>query len=343
MGFKTRTIANNLTTGMGGASGINFRNMVINGDMSVDQRNSGSSSTNTGGTLFYLDRFNVLGTASAGEFGIQQVSDGPAGFTKSLKWTVSTADASLAATDRYVLMHRVEGENMASVNMGTSDAHTTTLSFSVKCSTTGTFGGALLNGDGNRCNVFEYTISSADTWERKDITFVGDTSGTWPTNNTRAAQIVWSLGAGSDYHGTKDTWAGSGHFTTSASTNLMATNGATWQITGVQWEIGSHDSSFEHLPIDVNLQRCQRYYEEYTGANTHGGLYGSTAGGSNGYIGHLFYKVRKRTRPTFSNQTGNGINTLNNSSGSDKGGTDSMYYNCNANSYIINMSISAEL
>ena len=100
MGFKTRTIANNLSIGMGGASGINFRNMVINGDMSLDQRNGGSSVTNTGTKTFYLDRYNVLGTSSAGQFGIQQVSDSPVGFTKSLKWTVSTADASLAAGDR---------------------------------------------------------------------------------------------------------------------------------------------------------------------------------------------------------------------------------------------------
>ena len=251
MGFKTRTIANNLTLGMGGASGINFRNMVINGDMSVDQRNTGSSSTNTGGTLFYLDRFNVLGTASAGEFGIQQVSDGPVGFTKSLKWTVSTADASLASGDRYVLQHRVEGNNIASLNMGTSDAHTTTLSFSIKSSVTGTFGGSLTNGNADRHYPFEYTVSSANTWERKSITITGDTTGTWPTDNTRAAQIVWSLGAGSDYQGTKDAWAAGGKYTTAASTNLMATNSATWQITGVQWEIGSHDSSFEHLPLDV--------------------------------------------------------------------------------------------
>ena len=295
MGFKTRTIANNLSIGMGGASGINFRNMVINGDMSLDQRNGGSSVTNTGTTTFYLDRYNVLGTSSAGQFGIQQVSDSPVGFTKSLKWTVSTADASLAAGDRYVLMHRVEGSNMATLNMGTSDAHTTTLSFSIKCSATGTFGGALINGDGDRHYPFEYTISSANTWERKSVTITGDTTGTWVTSNARGAPIVWSLGAGSDYQGTKDAWAAGGKFTTAASTNLMATNSATWQITGVQWEIGSHDSSFEHLPFDVNKRRCQRYFFKNTGSGSIG--YAPSIGDN--YRHELyFYPTEMRASPT---------------------------------------------
>ena len=210
-----------------------FRNIVINSDMRIDQRNEGTSQTNTGATTYYLDRYVCLGTSSEGQFSIQRVADGPTGFQNSLKMTVTTTDSSLTGSNRYVLQHRIEGYNFEHLEFGTSNAKTVTLSFYVKSSLTGTFGGGMNNSDANRAYAFTYDISSANTWERKTITITGDTTGTWPTGTARAAQLVWSFGVGPDYEGTANTWEANGNFSVSGATNIMATNGATWQITGI--------------------------------------------------------------------------------------------------------------
>jgi hypothetical protein len=237
-----------------------FRNRIINGDMRIDQRNAGASVTNTGATTFYLDRWNVLGTTSAGQFSIQQVTDAPAGFVNSAKITVTTVDSSLAADDRYVWMQRIEGYNVSDFGFGTANATTVTVSFWVKSSLTGTFGGALDNG-GTRSYPFSYTISATNTWEQKTVTIAGDTSGTWPTNNSRAMQLIFSLGAGSDYVGTVNTWAAATYFTVSGATNVLGTSAATWQITGVQLEAGSVATPFERRPYGTELALCYRYFE----------------------------------------------------------------------------------
>jgi hypothetical protein len=236
-----------------------FKNRIINGAMVIDQRNAGASVTNTGSTLFYLDRWNVLGTSSAGQFSIQQVADAPAGFVNSAKMTVTTVDTSLAASDRYIWMQRIEGYSVSDFGFGTANAKTVTVSFWVKSSLTGTFGGALDNG-GTRSYPFSYTISAANTWEQKTVTIAGDTSGTWPTNNSKAMQLIFSLGAGSDYVGTINTWAGASYYTVSGATNVLATSGATFYITGVQLEKGSTATSFDVRDYGRELAMCQRYF-----------------------------------------------------------------------------------
>lgn len=284
MGTITRNFANSITSTTTARSGLNFKNCIINGNMQVDQRNSGSAVTNTGATTFYLDRWNVLGTTSAGQFSNQGVFDAPNGIgvSKSYKIVVTTADSSLASGDRYILMHRIEGYNLRPFQLGTANAQQLTISFYVKSSVTGTFAGALLNGDADRRYIFEYTISSADTWERKTITLTGDTSGTWATGSSRGAQLTWSLGAGSDYQSTKDAWGAGGQYTTSSATNLMATGSATFQLTGVQMELGPVATDVEVIPYDIEFQRCCRYYFKLaSGANQtmgRGGYYSSSQG-----------------------------------------------------------------
>ena len=245
------------------ANNINFRNIIINGDMSVDQRNA-TSTINAGSVTYNVDRFLGRGASSAGVFTLAQDTDSPDSFTNSLKATVTTADSSVDSGASYRVQQVVEGTNASQLNWGTSSAKTVTLSFYVKSSVAGTFGGSLANGDYNRFNVFSYTISSTNTWERKSVTITGDTSGTWATNTGLGIRVNWSLGAGSTYVGSAGSWGSSPKEGVTGQTNLIETNGATFRITGVQLEVGSVASDFEFLPIDVNLLRCQRYFQQVT-------------------------------------------------------------------------------
>lgn len=230
--------------------------------MVVDQRNAGAAVTvNTNGAFFPVDRFYGQGQNTDGVYTLQQVSDGPSGFTKSLKATVTTADASLGATQYYNLNQTIEGFNCADLGWGTASAQTITLSFWVKSSVTGTFSGAFNNSANNRSYPFTYAISAANTWEQKTVVVPGDTTGTWLTDNGVGIKIFWSFGTGSTYSGTAGAWAAALYIAATGGTNLMATNGATWQMTGVQLEVGSVATPFEREIYSETLAKCQRYYE----------------------------------------------------------------------------------
>ena len=247
--------------GSADAGGLTGRNLIINGAMTIDQRNSGSALTvNTASEFYAVDRFMGIGVASDGVYTLQQVTDAPDNFVNSIKATVTTADASIPTTGRYLIRHKLEGNVISQLNLGSSAAQTFTLSFYVKSSLTGTFGGSVLNGAQDRSYPFTYTISSANTWERKTVTIAGDTTGTWPTDNTKAMQIAWSLGVGSDYLNTAGAWVGSQEWGATGETAVIATLNATWQITGVQLEVGETATPFEHESYAATLNKCYRYY-----------------------------------------------------------------------------------
>jgi hypothetical protein len=244
-------------------SSFGFKNRIINGAMVIDQRNAGASVTiNSAAWTYVTDRFCFLGQSSDGVFTAQQSSTAPAGFNNSLLVTVTTADASIGANQIYTLRHTIEGFNTADLNWGTANAKTVTLSFWVRSSLTGTFGGAL-NNEGTRSYPFTYSISAANTWEYKTITISGDTSGTWGTTNSHGIRITWGLGVGTTYSGTAGAWAGSEFFSATGATSVVGTNGATFYITGVQLEIGSVATSFDYRPYGTELQLCQRYLPAY--------------------------------------------------------------------------------
>jgi hypothetical protein len=234
------------------------RNRIINGNMSIDQRNAGAAVTINGTGLYTLDRW-YSDDVSDGSWTIQQSSVAPAGFTNSLLVTITSADSSLGATERCRLIQFIEGFNIADLGWGTANAKTVTLSFWVRGSVTGTFSGSLLNSAENRSYPFTYTINSANTFEYKTITIAGDTSGTWVTNNGTGIRVVWSLGMGSNFNGTAGAWNSSTNFGATGATNLVSTNGATFYITGVQLEVGSTATSFDYRPYGTELALCQRY------------------------------------------------------------------------------------
>ena len=253
---------------LGGSYGtggfVGMKNRIINGAMVIDQRNAGASVTvNSAASLTYsVDRFYGYGQSSDGVFTLQQNSSVPTGqgFAYSLKATVTTADASIGATQLYQIGQRIEGYNVADFELGLASAATFTFSFWVRSSLTGTFGGALQNGGQNRSYPFSYTISAVDTWEKKTITLTGDTSGTWLKTNGTGLEIIWGLGVGSTYLGTANAWAGSYLSGVTGQTQVISTVSATFYITGVQLEKGSTATSFDYRPYGTELQLCQRYF-----------------------------------------------------------------------------------
>ena len=275
-----------------------FRNLIINGDMRIDQRNAGASVTYNGVEAVYnIDRFQA-GAIGGGSFTVEQSTTAPSGFDYSQKYTVGTADTSLAASDRYSMYHYIEGNNVAHLDFGLSTAKTVTVSFWVRSSITGTFGVYLSNAAFNRSIPSTFTINAANTWEQKTVTFTGDTTGTWLKTNQTGLVLGVSFAMGSTYQGTADTWAATAYFTTSSQTNWMATSGATFYITGVQLEVGSTATDFENLPYDVQLARCQRYYSELKASNAYTGFGAGVCRSATTVSYMVDYPKTMRTAPT---------------------------------------------
>jgi len=236
-------------------------NYVINSDMEVSQRGT-SFTTASGYGAYTLDRW-MSGHTVTGKFSIAQVADAPTGFKHSLKATSASA-YSAGTNEEFIIRQKIEGQNCISLALGTSSAKTVTLSFWVKSSLTGTFSGAFLNSAENRCYVFTYAISSASTWEKKEVTVALDTSGTWLTTNGIGLTLYFSLGAGSGLQATAGSWISTKDLTTSSSVNLVGTNAATWQITGVVLNEGSKAETFKESYAET-LDKCLRYYQKHLG------------------------------------------------------------------------------
>jgi len=285
------------------AGTINFKNLIINGDMSIAQRGTSFTSDQ-----YVLDRFTTSNNNHSGAWSWTQVTDAPSGFKYSAKFTTTTADSSTATNQYSLFRHYIEGSNISNLKFGTSDAETITVSFYVKSSLTGTFGGSISNDDQNRSYPFTYTISSASTWERKTITLSGDTTGTWKTDTSTGIRINFSMGTGTSYQGTSGAWNGNTDFSATGETSVLATLNATWQITGVQLEADTSASDFEFLPYDVNLRRCQRYYALLTGRLY---LMENRDGGNKGIV--FPYPQTMRTTPTISYTLSEGSLYQNNS------------------------------
>ena len=255
-----------------GFTGNNFRNIIINGDMSIAQRGTSFNGINSGSTNFGVDRFNFEVT-SLGAWTISQDTDVPTGqgFAKSLKLDCTTADASPGANDLAVLTQNIEGQNLQYLKKGTANAQSLTLSFWVKSNKTGTYIAELRDVDNNRTINKSYTINSSNTWEKKTISYDGDTTGTLDNDNGKSFQLNLWLGGGSGWtSGTLQTSWGSSTLANRqvGQVNLADSTANEFYITGVQLEAGTTASDFEFLPYDVNLGRCLRYFQflsTYTG------------------------------------------------------------------------------
>ena len=239
------TVTTSTTGGVLGAGNASImKNRIINGSMTVDQRNAGASVTPTNGQ-YLVDRWSYAATQT-GKFTAQQNAGSvtlPVGFTNYLGFT-STSAYSVAAGDLFIAVQQVEGYNIADLGWGTANAKTVTLSFQVYSSLTGTFSGALANSDSTRTYPFSYTVSSANTWTTISVTIAGDTSGTWLKTNGSGVGVRFNLGSGSTFLGTAGSWSGSNYTGTTGSVSVVGTSGATFYITGVQLEVGSSATGF---------------------------------------------------------------------------------------------------
>jgi len=245
-----------------GSNNVTFRNKIINGAMVFDQRNAGASTTSGTNNGYTLDRWATQNNSGASRFTVQRNAGSitpPAGYSNYLGCT-STGAYTVSSSDAIGMIQRIEGFNSADLAFGVAGAKAVTLSFWVYSSLTGTFGGSLFNGDGNYSYPFTYTISSANTWEYETITIAGATAGTWSTSNSTGLNVLFALGTGSSLSGTAGSWSANGYYGATGQTQWVATNGATFYITGVQLEAGTTASPFEYRQYGTELALCQRYY-----------------------------------------------------------------------------------
>jgi hypothetical protein len=241
---------------------LTHRNLIINGACVIDQRNGGASVT-PADTNYTVDRWRYT-ASQASKFTFQQNAGSvtpPAGFENYMGFTVASA-VTVGSGDYFAITQRIEGYNVNQLEFGTSNAKTVTLSFWVRSSLTGTFGGTLRGASFGRSYPFTYAISSANTWEYKTVTVAGDTSGTYQSGNTTGLEVIFGLGVGSTYSGTAGSWTASGHFSATGAVSVVGTGSATWQVTGVQLEVGDTATPFEHRQYGQELALCQRYYFE---------------------------------------------------------------------------------
>ena len=246
------------------------RNMIINGSQMIAQRGTGAVTSNVS---YPVDRWQITNSSGA-SISVQQNSDVPSGegFAFCTKYTVTTADSGVTGTEDALFRQHIEGQDITQLAWGTSSAKTVTLSFYVKSSLTGTFGGALKNSDNSRAYPFTYTISSANTWEHKTITIVGETSGTWLSTNGIGVRVVFSMGSGSDRLGTAGAWNSNNNDGATGQVQVVETLNATWQITGVQFEVGKA-TPFEHRSYGEELALCQRYFQVHNETSDSNALY----------------------------------------------------------------------
>mgnify|MGYP003324167458 CR=1 FL=1 len=278
--------------GSADAGGITGPNLIINGNMTVSQRGTTFADLANGG--FGVDRF-IIFHSDDGAVTVSQDTTVPAGqgFKNSMKFDVTTADTSIAAAQYYQFAQKIEGQNMAHLEWGTSNAKSVTLSFWIRSNLTGTYNVYFLNNAVNRYHPVNFTIDSANTWEKKIITVAGDTSGTWLTTNGVGMFVLWNLALGSNYlTGTNATWgtAGPGVSGTTQANFLSSTSNELY-ITGVQLEVGEQATPFEHRSIGDELLRCQRYFCKTTQVRY------SSYGATYNYVNWEF-PVEMRTNPT---------------------------------------------
>jgi hypothetical protein len=287
-------MTNAVNIAQSGSNNQTFRNRIINGAMAIDQRNAGASVTasTTAAFVYTLDRW-AYAASQASKFTVQQDAGAvtpPAGFSDYLGVTSSSA-YSVTSSDYFLLQQRIEGFNTADLAWGTANAQPVTLSFWVRSSLTGTFGGVLQNSAQNRSYPFSYAISAANTWEQKSITIPGDTTGTWLTTNGAGIALVFSLGMGSSNSGTAGAWQASGVQSATGAVSVVGTSGATFYITGVQLEEGTAASPFEYRLYGQELALCQRYF--YAPANRASGGVLRINAVTNGFL-----PVEMRAAPT---------------------------------------------
>tara|TARA_A100001015_G_scaffold321082_1_gene450019 strand:- start:693 stop:1727 length:1035 start_codon:yes stop_codon:yes gene_type:complete len=276
---------------IGSQTALSNRNLVINGAAEVYQRGASQTAHNS----YSVDRWQLKNTSGA-TCTHEQSTDAPAPFKNSIKYTAGGTSCSAAQVAG--IAQRMEGTSITSIGLGTSAAQPVTLSFYVKSSVTGTYAVSMRNNDTNQSFINTYTISSANTWEYKKVTFDARTTGTWLTTTGIGVRLWFDLGSGSNFDGTAGSWTTDNHLTVSSQADVVGTSSATWFVTGVQLELGEVATPFEHRSFADDLALCQRYYQTMA-RGAMGGAYSSTQ-----WIGGGNFNTPMRATPTASQPSG---------------------------------------
>lgn len=242
-----------------GFGSVGMRNRIVNGDIRIDQLNGGAVSA-AAGTTFGPDKWRSANSGGGGASIQQLAATPPAGFSNYLRLTVTTADAAPAAGSFYFLLHIIEGTYCQDLQFGLATSQSVTLSFWVRTTLSGTFSGALANSPGNRSYAFPFSIPAANTWTYVTVTIPVDQTGSWLTTNAIGVQLRIDLGSGANFKSAGNAWAAANLTGTTGAVGLYATNGATFDLTGVQLEPGTTATSYEQVALTDEIQRCQREY-----------------------------------------------------------------------------------
>jgi hypothetical protein len=284
--------------------------LITNGDMQISQRAT-SQTGKTASGYYACDRWHInlttLGTWTIAQETLTSGNAYNAGFIKAFRMDCTTADASPAGGDGLWVRQKFEGQNLRSLKKGTSSAEKLTATFWVKSNKTGTFTTAFYDHDNTRFVAQNYTISSADTWEKKVLNFPADTTGAIDNDNAVSLDLRWYLGAGSNYTGgtQQTTWGAysNANALPSGHVNLADSTDNDWAITGVQLEIGEFDANtiltFPFESFDNNLSKCERYFEI-----NEGGFYGPVYATDSDMRVSVPYRVKKRANPTVTQISG---------------------------------------
>lgn len=310
-------------TGMlGSPQYYGFKNRLINSAMVIDQRNAGAAQTGVNSGVYCVDRWRTGGSFNTGRFTIQQNLNSitpPANFVKYSGVITTTAESPPSASYIYAFVQWIEGVNVADLGWGTSSAQTVTLSFWARSSLTGTFAGDITNGAQDRSYVFTYSLPTANTWTFCTVTIPGPTTGTWTSDNSAGVGVRFSLGTGSTYlTSSTNQWLTGQYEGATGQTNVVSTNGATWYMTGAQFELGSSATIFDTRPYTTELQLCQRYFSTSfpygTAPAQNSGIYSwrqTTVQSGYGTFAQLYYPVSMRTStPTITGYNGGAANNL---------------------------------
>tara|TARA_R100001126_G_scaffold33552_1_gene18862 strand:- start:118 stop:1194 length:1077 start_codon:yes stop_codon:yes gene_type:complete len=274
------------------------RNLIINGSQIVAQRGSDINDVANGG--FCTDRFKISKANTDNlVLNLDQSTDTPTGFSNSLKLSVGTVESALASDEYLQFGQRIEAQNLQHLNYGTSSAETLTLSFHVKSSITGTYAVSLFQSDATKYYSATYTISSANTWEFKTLKINGNTADVINNDNGEGLRVNWTLSAGSDYtSGSNDAWGAITNWSVGHNVSWITTSGATFFLTGVQLEVGSQATPFEHRSFGEELRLCKRYFHQIgTGeANYTPIAVGNNEESFSNLV--IFYPVKMRAVPT---------------------------------------------
>ena len=276
--------------------------LIINGAMQVSQRGTSETGVTSSQYANAPDRF-VIGMYDCGTWTVSQSTTTPDGFANSYKLDCTTAKATLASDSNIQFYQRLEGQDLQQLQKGTSGAKSVTVSFYVRTNKTGTYTLELFDRDNTRVFSKTYSVSSANTWEYKSVTFEGDTTGAFDNDNGNSLDVSWWLAAGTDYTGGtfSSGWASrvDGNRASPSQVNIADSTSNEWHITGIKLEVGDTATDFEHRSFGDELARCQRYYHKSTVD-----FYGTA--GSGGLVGYVVwdFKVSMRTSPTITGGNG---------------------------------------